>query len=182
MLPAVRERARFCSADALRSSNLARQTIAELACGDSARRPRGSIFTSRCRSRQSPMIGPRRRVPFDGKPYLKEQLTPRASFAAALKCRINTFDQLIFSEGLVQVANRPAPQYLPLHPLVRKCGNKYRWHMVAIGYQTVLQLDATQAGHLDIGNKTSRSHLFSRTKEFLGRTKSRNLVTERSDQ
>jgi len=45
MLPAVRERARFCSADALRSSNLACQTIAELACGDSARRPRGSIFT-----------------------------------------------------------------------------------------------------------------------------------------
>jgi hypothetical protein len=59
-------------------------------------------------------------------------------------------DRHIFTERLVQVANRAGLNTRP-QSLVREGGNEYNYgHTVAIGNQPALQLDSIQAGHLNI--------------------------------
>jgi hypothetical protein len=110
-----------------------------------------------------------------------EYLLPGASDAIALQGYIQVFDQMIFAERLVQVANRASLEYTSPYLLVREGGNEYYRQAVTIGNQTALQIDSAQAGHLDIGDQARRDRHMARSEEFLGRTKCRGIVAERPD-
>jgi hypothetical protein len=81
---------------------------------------------------------------------------------------LETLDKAVSMEGLGQVTNRPSLEGLRTNPLIRESREEYERHPVTLGNQTGLQLDAAQAGHLDIRDHTREVIEAVRPQELFG--------------
>jgi hypothetical protein len=81
---------------------------------------------------------------------------------------LETLDKAVLVEGLGQVTNRPGPKRLRTNPLVGEGREENERHLVPLGKQVGLQLDAAHAGHLDICNHTRDVIEAVRPQELLG--------------
>jgi hypothetical protein len=81
---------------------------------------------------------------------------------------LETLDKAVLVEGLSQVANRPGPKRLRTSPLVGEGREENERHVVPLGNQVGLQLDAAHAGHLDICNHTQEVIEAVRPQELFG--------------
>jgi len=85
---------------------------------------------------------------------------------------------MVFFERFAQITYRATLNDLMLQSFVWKGRNKYHGHTMAIGNQTVLQFDSTQAGHLDIGDEARRGHRLCRSEEFLSGAKCQGIIAQ----
>jgi hypothetical protein len=81
---------------------------------------------------------------------------------------LETLDKAVTLEGFSQVANRAGPKRLRTNPLVGKGREENERHVVPLGKQVGLQLDAAHAGHLDICNHTREVIEAVRPQELIG--------------
>jgi hypothetical protein len=81
---------------------------------------------------------------------------------------VETLDKAVNVEGLSQVANRAGPKHLRTNPLVWEGREENERHVVPLGNQVGLQLDAVHAGHLDICNHTREVIEAVRPQELFG--------------
>ena len=76
--------------------------------------------------------------------------------------------QGLFAKGLAKESNCPSGQYLRTRRLVGMPGNDDCWHREAIGPETLIELHATQTGHMHICDKTGGVVNILRTKKIFG--------------
>jgi len=81
---------------------------------------------------------------------------------------LETLNKAVPVEGLCQKANRPGPKRLRTNPLVGEGRKENKRHVVPLGKQVDLQLDAAHAVHLDIRNHTREVIEAVRLQELFG--------------
>ena len=92
---------------------------------------------------------------------------------------LETLDKTVPVEGLSQVANRSGPKRLRSNSLVGEGCEENERHVVPLGKQVGLQLDAAHAGHLDICNHTREVIEAVRPQELFGGCECMHNVPER---
>src|SRR5271154_1652591 len=112
---------------------------------------------------------------------MENALALDASTIVVRQRHIDACNQAVLVAWLGQISDRASPQYASLQSFVGKTGHEYHRHAMTIGDQTVLQLHAVQAWHLDIGDQADRGFQIGGFEEFLSRTECHGLIAERSD-
>jgi hypothetical protein len=79
-----------------------------------------------------------------------------------------TIEQGLFAKRLAQESNCPSGQYLRTRGLIGMPRNKDRRRREAIGPETLIELHATQTGHMHIGDQTGGVVNILRTKKIFG--------------
>ena len=91
------------------------------------------------------------------------------------------FNQRLFIERLAQKADRSAIERAAPVFLIRVSGNQNDWHMTSLRLQCVLQVKATQTGHLHVSDQACRIRDQTRLEEMLGRFESNRAVSQGFD-